>query len=690
MISLKHISLSFDNNVLFDDADIYIPDIGFVSIFGHSGVGKTTLLKIIINQLEVKNMEIIETIDRNEIFYVDQFATLYNNMSIENHFKLVSEVYCIDYNKDKIKEILKDVGLEYVTMDKLVKTLSVGERKRLSIALAICVNPRLLVIDEPTSSIDYDTKLSLLNLLKDISKDRCVLITSHETDFNGMFDMIYRIEDYKIIQEKETVVSVTTQQYERKEIKPNLKQISKYKSKKDKRSLFILFVVIVIVLNMISFQQMSLYFTYQNTKHLTETMTENSIYFSFHRVDTDLIPAEHDLFGYTELCAETDLNSIEEISKLDHVLEVKPYYRLRTTHYDYLREYDETRSSVKIYDSNHKIINTLTLYGDAMSPQTPAAVAYYENQNITVNGEQLDGNYIDETTAEQFGLTQDDFDNPIMITMEVSMPICNIYSPSQQAGYSVNGSWNIETDPVYYAPVSEIIYDKKEVTIEIKGIITDEDFEDYYNLDCEGLIYVNYEKLQNIINENITTDISDYDITLYDDLDEVVVDYTPSNYIVLVDSIDNLDDVINEIENTNSRITTYSPYSYLEEMTSLRASSFNNNILLTIVYTLIAIVIIIILLYRYNSSQKNKIIFYTNMGLNKNEIFKILGYDIEKILKPFIIVNLLFFMIEMFYEGEFYGYDQLLLVGIFIIISILIAFIIYSINKFILKRMIHE
>ncbi|MCD7893915.1 MAG: ATP-binding cassette domain-containing protein [Erysipelotrichaceae bacterium] len=690
MINLKHINLNFDNNVLFDDADIFIPDIGFVSIFGHSGVGKTTLLKIIIDQLDVNNIEIIEMIDRNEIFYVDQFATLYNNMSIENHFKLVSEVYCVDYNKDNIKDILNDVGLEYISIDKLVKTLSVGERKRLSIALAISVDPRLLVIDEPTSSIDYDTKLSLLNLLKEISKERCVLITSHETDFNEMFDMIYRIKDCKIVQEKETVISITTQQYERKEIKPNLKQISKYKSKKDKRSLFILFVVIVIVLNMISFQQMSLYFTYQNTKHLTESMTDNSIYFTFHRIDTELISTDYDLNSYTNFGAIIDSDSIEEISQLDHVLEVKPYYQLRTTHYDYLRIYDETTSSVKIYDSDNNIINTLTLYGDAMSSQTPAVVAYYENQNITINGEKLDGNYIDETTAEQFGLTQDDFDNPITMTMEVSMPLCNIYCPSCQAGYSVNGSWNIETDPVYYVPFSEIVYDKKEITIEIEGIITDEDFEDYYNLDCEGLIYVNYEELQSIINENTTTDISGYDITLYDELDEVVMDYTPSNYIVLVDSIDNLDDVINEIENTNSRITTYSPYSYLDEMTSLRASSFNNNILLTIVYTLIAIVIIIILLYRYNSSQKNKIIFYSNIGLNKNEIFKILEYDIATILRPFIIINLLFFMIEMFYEGEFYGYDQLLLVGIFIIMSVLIAFIINCINRFILKRIIHE
>ncbi|MCD8027405.1 MAG: ATP-binding cassette domain-containing protein, partial [Erysipelotrichaceae bacterium] len=200
-----------DNHMIFDDTDIFIPDTGFISIFGYSGVGKTTLLKIIINQLDVNNIETIETIDRNEIFYVDQFATLYNNMSIENHFKLVSEVYCSDYDKDNIKEILNDVGLKYISIDKLVKTLSVGERKRLSIALAISVNPRLLVLDEPTSSIDYDTKLSLLNLLKDLSKDRCVLITTHETDFKEMFDMIYRIEDCKINKEKESSTSVLTQ-----------------------------------------------------------------------------------------------------------------------------------------------------------------------------------------------------------------------------------------------------------------------------------------------------------------------------------------------------------------------------------------------------------------------------------------------------------------------------------------------
>lgn len=685
MINLKHINLNFDNNVLFDDADIFIPDIGFVSIFGHSGVGKTTLLKIIIDQLDVNNIEIIEMIDRNEIFYVDQFATLYNNMSIENHFKLVSEVYCVDYNKDNIKDILNDVGLEYISIDKLVKTLSVGERKRLSIALAISVDPRLLVIDEPTSSIDYDTKLSLLNLLKEISKERCVLITSHETDFNEMFDMIYRIKDCKIVQEKETVISITTQQYERNETKLNLKQISKYKSKKDKRSLFILFVVIVIILNMISYRQIALYFNSQIANSLTESMTDNSLYFIFENIDRDLLPIDWEYIGFYESYAITDIETINNISDIEHVLDVKPNYQLCTT--GYFTRYDDIdtyASNVKIYNSDGYMINSLSL--DGYSSQTPAIMPYYDNQNILCNGEKLEGNYIDESTAKQFGLNDIDFEYPITITLEVGIPVCMLSRNDTITYFEDNKPQDISYD----LRVNDILYDKKEITIQIDGILSESDYTNYYITNNYGSIYMNYEELSQIVSDNLSTDIREEAINLYDDLDEVVVDYVPSNYIVLVDSVDNLDEVASDVENLNSKILTFTPYAYVNEIADLKTANFTNNIILTVVYALIALIVIIIMLYRYNMGQKNKIILYYNLGLNKNEIHKILEYDIRKILLPFIIVNIVLLIFQMMYEGILYSMGQWFILLTFVMVSLVVAGIIYCINKFILKNVIHD
>ncbi len=681
MIDLRNINLSFNENIIFKNANIFLPNTGLISIFGHSGVGKTTLLKIIINQLNVLNMEIIKTIDRNEIFYVDQFATLYNNMNITNHFKLVSEIYSSEYNEDKVKEILNDVDLEYISMEKLVKTLSVGERKRLSIALAISVNPRLLVIDEPTSSIDYDTKLSLLTLLKNISKDRCVLITSHETDFNDMFDVIYRIENCKIIQEMESAISVSTQKHERKNVKPNLKHISKFKSKKDKRSLFILFVIIVIVLNMISFQQIGLYFTYQNTLNLTETMTNNSIYFVFEPIDRDLFPVGYGLTSYYNTDAVSESAILDSMSNIDHVLEVKPYYQLKTTGYfSRYEDIDTSSSNVKIYDNEGNLINSTLLSDDTA---TPAVVAYYDNQYIYSEGEKLDGNYIDETVAEQLGLTEDDVGNPITITMEVGMPVCNVYADNVSVKYSYN---DVETD-YYEISRSEILYDKIEITLQIDGIISDSDYTDYYNMDCEGLIYVDYDELTSIIDSHLSTDVRD-DILLYEDDNEVIVQYEPSNYIVLVDSIDNLSQVQSDIETLSSKVFTYSPYSYVKEMSDLRESSFNSNIILSIVYTLIALVVIVVMLYRYNNGQKNKIEFYQNLGLNNEEIQKVVKNDIMNVLKLFVIVNVIFLIIQMIYNGngEFYGYNQILIIVLFIVISILIAILICLINDLILKR----
>ncbi len=471
-----------------------------------------------------------------------------------------------------------------------------------------------------------------------------------------------------------------TQIHERKDVKLNLKHISKFKSKKNRQSLFILFVVIVIVLNMISFQQISLYFTYQNTLNLIETMTNNSICFVFEPVDSDLFPVEYGLTSYYNTDAVSDSAILDSILDIDHVLEVKPYYQLKTTGYfSRYEDIDTSSSNVKIYDNEGNLINSTLLSDNAAAP---AIVAYYDNQYIYSDGEKLEGNYIDETAAEQLGLTEADYGSQITITMEVGMPVCNIYADNVDVRYSYNDVYS----DTYYISRSEILYDV-EITLEIDGIISDSDYTDYYNTDCEGLIYVDYDELMSIIDSHLSIDVRD-DILLYEDDNEVIVEYEPSNYIVLVDSIDNLSQVQSDIETLSSKVFTYSPYSYVKEMTDLRESSFNSDIILSIVYTLITLVVITIILYRYNTGQKNKIILYQNLGLNNGEIQKVTKNDIMNVLKLFVIVNVIFLIIQMIYNGngEFYGYNQMLIIVLFIVISILIAILICLINDLILKR----
>ncbi|MCD7949294.1 MAG: hypothetical protein LUG12_03395 [Erysipelotrichaceae bacterium] len=263
------------------------------------------------------------------------------------------------------------------------------------------------------------------------------------------------------------------------------------------------------------------------------------------------------------------------------------------------------------------------------------------------------------------------------------MPVCNVYADNVSVRYSYNDVYS----DTYYTSRSEILYDKIEITLQIDGIISDSDYTDYYNTDCEGLIYVDYNELTSIIDSHLSTDVRD-DILLYEDDDEVIVGYEPSNYIVLVDSIDNLSQVQSDIETLSSKVFTYSPYSYVKEMTDLRKSSFNSNIILSIVYTLITLVVITIILYRYNTGQKNKIVLYQNLGLNNEEIQKVAKNDIMNVLKLFVVVNVIFLIIQMIYNGngEFYGYNQMLIIVLFIIISILIAILICLINGLILKR----
>ncbi|MCD7807744.1 MAG: hypothetical protein LUH02_00245, partial [Erysipelotrichaceae bacterium] len=509
--------------------------------------------------------------------------------------------------------------------------------------------------------------------------------TSHETDFNDMFDVIYRIEDCKIIKEKKSVVPLITQQHDKKSIIPNLKKISKYKARKDKQSLFILFVVIVIILNMISYRQIALYFNSQIANSLTESMTDNSIYLTFQNIDRSFLPRDWDYSTYYESDAITDIEAIENISSINHVLNVYPYYQLCTT--GYFTRYDDIdiyASNVKIYNSDGHMINSLSLDGN--SSQTPAVMPYYENQNITINGEELDGNYIDETTAKQFGLKDIDFEYPIIISLEVGIPVCMIKNNSTITYYENNKPQDVSYDLTFH----EVLYDKIEISIQIDGILSESDYTNYYNMNNYGSIYVNYEELNQIVNDNLSTYIREEAITLYDDLDETIIDYIPSNYIVLVDSVDNLDKVASDVESSNSKMLTFTPYAYVNEIAELKTANYTNTIILTIVYTLIALIVIIIILYRYNVGQKSKIVLYQNLGLNKGEICKILEYDIHKILFPFIIVNIVLLVFQMIYEGILYSVQQWFNILVFALISILISLLIYCLNRVIIRKIFND
>lgn len=180
-------------------------------IAGHSGAGKTTLLNILggmdtassgeawldgrdITSLTPKQLTGYR---RNDVGFVFQFYNLVQNLTALENVELASEI-CRD--SLDARKVLKEVGLED-RMDNFPGQLSGGEQQRVSIARAIAKNPKIILCDEPTGALDYQTGKAVLKLLQDICRNtgKTVLIITHNSTLTQIADRVIRIRSGKIL-----------------------------------------------------------------------------------------------------------------------------------------------------------------------------------------------------------------------------------------------------------------------------------------------------------------------------------------------------------------------------------------------------------------------------------------------------------------------------------------------------------
>ena len=182
----------------------------FVVILGPSGAGKTTLLNLLGGMddttsgiIELDNQKIntfnakqLTEYRRGSVGFVFQFYNLMPNLTALENVELATEICKSALNP---AEVLTEVGLG----DKFKNfpaQLSGGEQQRVSIARAIAKNPKLLLCDEPTGALDYQTGKNILRLLYDISKknNKLVIVVTHNQALKDMADKVISIKNGEI------------------------------------------------------------------------------------------------------------------------------------------------------------------------------------------------------------------------------------------------------------------------------------------------------------------------------------------------------------------------------------------------------------------------------------------------------------------------------------------------------------
>lgn len=207
MLNISDINISYSNKHIFKNAYVKFYNGNIHAVIGASGSGKTTLIKTILtSQSQINyNEEIVmnkEEFILNHVFYVDQNGSYFENMNIFQHFQFYGELKNKKVEKSIIYKYLQKVGIDKVNLKHSPSQLSIGERKRFLIALALFSQKDIIILDEPTASLDYQSIVRLKKVLSEL-KDKTIILTTHEGELLEICDVIYEIKDYQIVMKEQ-------------------------------------------------------------------------------------------------------------------------------------------------------------------------------------------------------------------------------------------------------------------------------------------------------------------------------------------------------------------------------------------------------------------------------------------------------------------------------------------------------
>lgn len=204
---------------VIDNTSVELPDSGIVTMLGPSGCGKTTLLNAIggLDKVDSGSIYIddqlitrrstgkIDDIRNARIGYIFQNFNLLDDQTVFENVAVALRMVGIKDKKiikERVNYCLEAVGI-YQFRNKDAGALSGGQRQRVAIARAIVKNPRIIIADEPTGNLDSVNTIQVMNIIKTISRDRLVLLVTHEREIAQFYsDRILEMKDGKILSDK--------------------------------------------------------------------------------------------------------------------------------------------------------------------------------------------------------------------------------------------------------------------------------------------------------------------------------------------------------------------------------------------------------------------------------------------------------------------------------------------------------
>ena len=219
MIDFRNVKKFYPNGtVALDGVNLHIDDGEFVFIVGHSGAGKTTMMKLLLREETASsgailvgdyNLSRIKNRDvpyyRRELGVVFQDFRLFPNKTVYENVAIAMQVIGTPRSmiKRRVPAILSTVNLAD-KMTRFPRELSGGEQQRVALARALANNPKYIIADEPTGNIDPKMSIEIMNLLMKINKlGKTVIVVTHEKNLVDYYKQrVVMLKDGKIVEDR--------------------------------------------------------------------------------------------------------------------------------------------------------------------------------------------------------------------------------------------------------------------------------------------------------------------------------------------------------------------------------------------------------------------------------------------------------------------------------------------------------
>lgn len=186
-IEVKGVSKFYGSQAALNDVNFTVNRGEIVGFLGPNGAGKSTMMKIItcylppsMGEVKVAELDISDNslAIRRKVGYLPETNPLYPEMYIREYLRFVAGMYGVKNKKKRVEEMIEMVGLTPES-HKRISELSKGYKQRVGLAQALIHDPEVIILDEPTSGLDPNQLDDIRKLIRDIGKDKTVMLSTH-------------------------------------------------------------------------------------------------------------------------------------------------------------------------------------------------------------------------------------------------------------------------------------------------------------------------------------------------------------------------------------------------------------------------------------------------------------------------------------------------------------------------------